>query len=132
MPVDRFAIVACTANAYDDWVAELAGRPEDEFPRINLLRAGIEDVTSWVMRGTTDVGVTSVVPSHPQFRQVHVFSDRLILCASPAFARTVPESIVSHGWNDPGCGSRSGTARAAKHSMHATVVGLRERSRFPA
>ena len=54
---------------------------------------GLEEVAAWVMRGTADVGVTNVLPSHPQFRQVSVFVDRLILCGSPERARQVPDDL---------------------------------------
>ncbi|MCS0497679.1 LysR family transcriptional regulator [Ancylobacter sp. MQZ15Z-1] len=94
-PADPFAIVACTGNAYDHWMAGIACAAGA--PQVNLVRAGLDEVTAWVMRGSADVGLTSVMPSHPQFRQVRVFADRLILCAHPLRAREVPEAI---GWRE--------------------------------
>jgi DNA-binding transcriptional LysR family regulator len=46
------------------------------------------------MRGTADVGVPNVMPSHPQFRQVGVFADRLILCGCPELTRQVPDDVT--------------------------------------
>jgi DNA-binding transcriptional LysR family regulator len=62
---------------------------------VDLVRGTVEEVAAWVMRGTADFGVTNVMPSHPQFRQVGVFVDRMILCGSPERARQVPDDL---GW----------------------------------
>src|SRR5690348_56625 len=75
------ALVACTTNAYDFWMPELlARRDAAKGIEIDLVRGTADEVAAWVMRGTADAGITSTMPSHPQFRQVAVFSDRLILC----------------------------------------------------
>jgi DNA-binding transcriptional LysR family regulator len=38
--------------------------------------------------------VTNAMPSHPQFRQVGIFADRLILCGCPERARQVPDDVT--------------------------------------
>ncbi|MGA0533706.1 LysR family transcriptional regulator [Hansschlegelia sp. KR7-227] len=103
-PQDRYPIVACTPNAYDFWMPGLVARMGGgaEMPQVELLRGGADDVTAWVMRGTADVGVTEIVPSHPQFRHLGVFPDRLILAATPAKARSLPpdlswDTLQDHG-----------------------------------
>jgi DNA-binding transcriptional LysR family regulator len=94
-PTGQFSLVACTANAYDFWMPELfthiGATPSIE---VELLRGTVDEVTAWVMRGTADAGVTSAMPSHPQFRQVGVFADRLILCAGPERAREIPRDLT--------------------------------------
>ena len=88
------SLVACTANAYDFWMPELLARVDAAHPvEVDLVRGAVDEVTAWVMRGTADVGVTSALPSHPQFRQVGVFVDRLILCGCPERARQVPDDV---------------------------------------
>lgn len=101
---DRYPIVACTPNAYDQWVPELIARigGEDAMPDVDLLRGSAEEVSAWVMRGTADVGVTEAMPSHPQFRHLGVFADRIILCATPDRAGRIPaaltwEELPQHG-----------------------------------
>lgn len=70
-------------------------------PRVDLLRGSDEEVKAWVMRGTADVGVTEIAPSHPQFRHLGVFADRLVLAGAPAVAEAYGsptwESLVDHG-----------------------------------
>jgi DNA-binding transcriptional LysR family regulator len=78
-------------------MAELAHRAEADFPQIELIKGSIDEVTAWVMRGTADVGITSVMPSHPQFRQIRVFADSLVLCGSHARTRNIPNDV---GWGD--------------------------------
>jgi DNA-binding transcriptional LysR family regulator len=74
---------------------ELFARGDAASPiEVDLVRGTAEEVTAWVMRGTADVGVTNVMPSHPQFRQVGVFADRLILCGAPERARQVPDDVT--------------------------------------
>ncbi len=82
---DPFPVVACTANAYDFWMPELLARIglSGDDGNVDLVRGTVDEVTSWVMRGTADFGITNVVPSHPQFRQIGVFSDRIVLCGRP-------------------------------------------------
>jgi DNA-binding transcriptional LysR family regulator len=93
-PSSRSLLVACTANAYDFWMPEVLARAGATEPiEVELLRGSVDEVAAWVMRGTADAGVTSAMPSHPQFRQVGVFADRLILCASPERARDIPHDI---------------------------------------
>ena len=93
-PAAASALVACTSNAYDFWMPEIFARVAPANPmEVDLVRGTVEEVAAWVMRGTADVGVTSVMPSHPQFRQVGVFVDRLILCGSPERARQVPDDL---------------------------------------
>jgi DNA-binding transcriptional LysR family regulator len=95
-PAAPSSLVACTSNAYDFWMPELFARVATANPmEVNLVRGTVEDVAAWVMRGTADVGVTNVMPSHPQFRQVAIFVDRLILCGSPERARQVADDL---GW----------------------------------
>jgi DNA-binding transcriptional LysR family regulator len=96
-PLDQSAMVACTPNSYNFWMAELASRAGIDQPRMNLVAGDLNQVAAWVMRGTADVGVTSVLPSHPQFRQVRVFEDRLILCAGTERARGLPSNFA---WSD--------------------------------
>lgn len=96
-PVDPAAMVACTLNAYNFWMAELASRVGPDQPRMNLVAGDLNQVTAWVMRGTADVGITSVLPSHPQFRQARVFADRLILCGSSERVKGVPGDL---SWSD--------------------------------
>jgi DNA-binding transcriptional LysR family regulator len=94
-PAAQSSIVACTANAYDFWMPELFARVDAANPmEVDLVRGTVEEVTAWVMRGTADVGVTNAMPSHPQFRQVGVFVDRLILCGSPERALQVPDDVT--------------------------------------
>lgn len=101
---DRFPIVACTPNAYDFWMPGLIARMggDSEMPRVELMRGCADDVTAWVMRGTADAGVTEIVPSHPQFRHLGVFSDRIALMAAPTRAASTPpgiswETLADHG-----------------------------------
>lgn len=82
-PLDQSRIVACTGNAYNFWMAQLASSTGAEQLKLNLVVGDLNEVTAWVMRGTADLGITSVLPSHPQFQVVRVFNDRLILCGSP-------------------------------------------------
>lgn len=94
-PAGQSSLVACTANAYDFWMPELFTRADTaNAVEVDLVRGSSDQVTAWVMRGTADVGVTNVMPSHPQFRQVGVFTDRLILCGRPERARQVPDDIT--------------------------------------
>jgi DNA-binding transcriptional LysR family regulator len=93
-PAAPSSLIACTSNAYDFWMPELFARIAAANPmEVDLVRGTVEEVAAWVMRGTADVGVTNVMPSHPQFRQVAVFVDRLILCGSPERARQVPDDL---------------------------------------
>src|SRR4051812_24609119 len=57
---DQCLVVACTAHAYDFWMPELCARRSGNAAPVDLVRGSAEEVTSWVMRGTADVGVTSV------------------------------------------------------------------------
>jgi DNA-binding transcriptional LysR family regulator len=94
-PAGQSSLVACTANAYDFWMPELFTRVDAaNSVEVDLVRGSIDQVTAWVMRGTADVGVTNVMPSHPQFRQVGVFADRLILCGCPERTRQVPDDVT--------------------------------------
>jgi DNA-binding transcriptional LysR family regulator len=92
---DSYPIVACTPNAYDYWMPELMVRigGKKQMPMVDLIRGGVDDVTAWVMRGTADVGITEVAPSHPQFHHLGIFLDRIILCASPGKVATMPKSV---------------------------------------
>jgi DNA-binding transcriptional LysR family regulator len=93
-PASQSALVACTPNAYDFWMPELlAQRDTANSIEVDLVRGTVDEVTAWVMRGTADAGITSAMPSHPQFRQVAVFSDRLILCARPDRVRQIPDEV---------------------------------------
>lgn len=93
-PVGQSSLVACTANAYDFWMPELLARGDAAHPvQIDLMRGTVDEVTAWVMRGTADVGVTNAMPSHPQFRQVGVFADRMILCGHRERARQIPPDV---------------------------------------
>jgi DNA-binding transcriptional LysR family regulator len=92
---DQCAIVACTPNAYDFWMPELFGRIEaTDGAQVDLVRGSVDEVTSWVMRGTADFGITNVIPSHPQFRQIGVFADRIILCGRPEKAQAIPDGVA--------------------------------------
>ena len=94
-PAGQSSIVACTANAYDFWMPELFARIDAANSlEVDLVRGTVDQVTAWVMRGTADVGVTNAMPSHPQFRQVGIFADRLILCGCPERAQQVPDDIT--------------------------------------
>lgn len=93
-PADRQAVVACTFNAYDFWMTEIVHKANSEIPKMDLVRGKVEEVAAWVMRGTADIGVTNILPTHSQFRQVRVFSDRLILCGSPALVRNLPDHLT--------------------------------------
>ncbi|NPU66218.1 LysR family transcriptional regulator [Bradyrhizobium sp. 83012] len=93
-PVSPSALVACTPSAYDFWMPHLLAR--DNGPGasgVDLVRGSVNEVAAYVMRGTADAGVTSAMPSHPQFRQVAVFADRLVLCAHPERAQHVPADL---------------------------------------
>ncbi|SCW57693.1 LysR family transcriptional regulator [Ancylobacter rudongensis] len=96
-PLDAFAIAACTGHAYDHWMPEMTAAGGEDFPALRLLRAGVDDVTALVMRGSADVGITNVMPSHPQFRLARVFADTLIVCAHPTLARRLPAEA---GWRE--------------------------------
>jgi DNA-binding transcriptional LysR family regulator len=88
-------VVACTPHAYDFWMPELCARAGGGGGApVDLVRGSADEVTSWVMRGTADIGITSVLPSHPQFRQVGVFADRLILCGNPEKAREIADGVA--------------------------------------
>jgi len=92
---DQCVVVACTPHAYDFWMPELCARiGAGDAAQVDLVRGSTDEVTSWVMRGTADVGVTGTLPSHPQFRQIAVFADRLILCASPEKAQDMPAAFA--------------------------------------
>jgi DNA-binding transcriptional LysR family regulator len=92
---DQCSIVACTPNAYDFWMPELFARIEAaDGAQVDLVRGSVDEVTSWVMRGTADFGITNVIPSHPQFRQIGVFADRIILCGRPEKAQTIPDGLA--------------------------------------
>jgi DNA-binding transcriptional LysR family regulator len=94
-PAGQSSLMACTANAYDFWMPELVARADaTNTMEVDLVRGTVDEVTAWVMRGTADVGVTSAMPSHPQFRQVGVFIDRLILCGCPERARQVADDVT--------------------------------------
>ena len=93
-PAGQSSLVASTANAYDFWMPQLLARADAAHAvEVDLVRGTADEVTAWVMRGTADVGVTSAMPSHPQFRQVGVFIDRLVLCGRPERARQVPDDV---------------------------------------
>ena len=101
---DQCPIVACTANAYDFWMPELFARigVTDDGDHVDPVRGTVDEVTSWVMRGTADFGITNVIPSHPQFRQIGVFADRIILCSRPEKAQRISDSLtwanlIEHG-----------------------------------
>ncbi len=96
-PLDAFAIAACTGHAYDHWMPEMTAAGGEDFPGLRLLRAGVDDVTALVMRGSADVGITNVMPSHPQFRLARVFADTLIVCAHPTLAQRLPADV---GWRE--------------------------------
>lgn len=92
---DHCAIVACTPNAYDFWMPELFARIEAiDGAQVDLVRGSVDEVTSWVMRGTADFGITNVIPSHPQFRQIGVFADRIVLCGRPEKAQAIPDGVA--------------------------------------
>lgn len=92
---DQCAIVACTPNAYDFWMPQLFARIEAmDGAQVDLVRGSVDEVTSWVMRGTADFGITNVIPSHPQFRQIGVFADRIILCGRPEKAQAIPDGLA--------------------------------------
>jgi DNA-binding transcriptional LysR family regulator len=93
-PLDRSTIVACTSNAYNFWLAELVSRDAADQVKMSLIVGDLDEVAAWVMRGTADVGITNVLPSHPQFRQVRVFTDRVILCGSAERANCLPEKFA--------------------------------------
>ena len=94
-PAGQSALIACTANAYDFWMPELFTQIDAvNSLEVDLIRGTADQVTAWVMRGTADVGVTNAMPSHPQFRQVGVFADRLILCGCRERAQQVPDDIT--------------------------------------
>jgi DNA-binding transcriptional LysR family regulator len=94
-PAGQSSLMACTANAYDFWMPELVARAgATNTMEVDLVRGTVDEVTAWVMRGTADVGVTSAMPSHPQFRQVGVFVDRLILCGCPERAPQVADDVT--------------------------------------
>lgn len=96
-PVDSFAIAAATFHAYDHWMPEVAASGHGDVPGIRLVRADVDEVTALVMRGSADVGITNVMPSHPQFRATRIFADSLIVCAHPTLARRLPADL---GWRD--------------------------------
>src|ERR1700730_5814711 len=55
---DPGLIVACTPNAYDFWMPELFARlGAANDAQADLLRGNVDEVASWVMRGTVDIGV---------------------------------------------------------------------------
>jgi DNA-binding transcriptional LysR family regulator len=102
-PDERRPIVACSRNAYDYWMPGLIARMggQKDMPNIDLIWGTCEEVTSWVMRGTADAGVTESVPGHPQLRYLGIFGDQLILCATTARAQALPPSP---SWKDlPDC-----------------------------
>ncbi|TAL76456.1 MAG: LysR family transcriptional regulator [Beijerinckiaceae bacterium] len=88
---DRYSIVACTPNAYDFWMPKVLSRISEasELPRIELVRGRDEEIKAWVMRGTAEVGITEIEPSHPQFHHFRVFSDRFVLAGTPSIAAAV-------------------------------------------
>lgn len=96
-PLDAFANAACTGHANDHWMPEMATAAGASFPGLRLQRAGVDDVTALVMRGSADVGITNVLPSHPRFRLARVFADTLIVCAHPSLAGRLPADV---GWRE--------------------------------
>lgn len=92
-PVRRKWLIACTPTAYDFWMPELVtGHRPSAATELELVRGAVDEVPAWVMRGTADFGVTSAMASHPQFNQVLVLSDRIILCGRQDRAREVAEN----------------------------------------
>jgi len=93
-PLSQSALVACTANAYDFWMPQMLARQNGPGVHgVDLIRASVNEVAAYVMRGTADAGVTSAMPSHPQFRQVAVFADRLVVCSHPDRAKQLPDDL---------------------------------------
>jgi DNA-binding transcriptional LysR family regulator len=65
-------------------------------PRValHMHQGSPHQIARMLIEGTADVGVTNAMPSHPQFRQVGIFADRLILCGCPERARQVPDDVT--------------------------------------
>src|SRR3954465_4906872 len=94
-PTGQASLVACTANAYDFWMPELLPQITRVPPlAIDLVRGSIDEVAAWIMRGTVDVGVTSAMPSHPQFRQIGIFTERMIVCSSWERREQIPDDVT--------------------------------------
>jgi DNA-binding transcriptional LysR family regulator len=94
-PTGQASLVACTANAYDFWMPELLPQIDMVPPlAIDLVRGSIDEIAAWIMRGTVDVGVTSAMPSHPQFRQIGIFTERMIVCSSWERREQIPDDVT--------------------------------------
>ncbi|WP_116136995.1 LysR family transcriptional regulator [Trinickia diaoshuihuensis] len=79
----RRLLIACSRNAYDHWmpavIANLQSRKD--LPQIDITAGSSNDITSWVMRGTVDFGLTEATPGHSSMRYWAVFDDCLRLYA---------------------------------------------------
>lgn len=92
----RRSIIACTHNAYDNWMPKILAQMSDTV-KFELIQGSAEDVTSWVMRGTADIGIGEGHPGHQQFKYWEVFSDSIILCCSTGSAARLPTPF---GWTE--------------------------------
>jgi DNA-binding transcriptional LysR family regulator len=96
---DVRAVIACSRNAYDQWVPLILSRMllEGSTHGFEVVQGSSEDVTAWVMRGTADIGISESPPGHPQFQYLEVFSDAFVLCATAQCAATLR---APHDWSD--------------------------------
>lgn len=85
----RHLIVACSRNVYDHWMPPIVASflSRGDLPQIELAVGAARDITSWVMRGTVDFGLTEAPPGHSPLRYWEVFEDRLRLFAGPDLVR---------------------------------------------
>jgi DNA-binding transcriptional LysR family regulator len=90
----RRLLVACSRNAYDNWMPHILSLASCSLPRqeFELVVGKTAEVAAWVMRGTVDIGISEGAPGHPQFRYWEVFTDTIVLCGTPARASTASRS----------------------------------------
>lgn len=79
----RRLLIACSRNAYDHWMPAIIAnlQPRKDLPQIDITAGSSNDITSWVMRGTVDFGLTEATPGHSSMRYWKVFDDCLRLYA---------------------------------------------------
>lgn len=90
---NKCLVVACTPNAYDFWMPGLVAQAGGKVPAVDLICGGASEIVAWVMRGTADFGISEIAPTHPELRHVGIFSDKIILCATPARSRSLPPDV---------------------------------------
>lgn len=91
---NRRAVIACTRNAYDNWMPRMLMQMSDA-QALELVEGNADDVAAWVMRGSADIGISEGKPGHQQLRYWEFFSDALVVCCGSKYSSRLPASF---GW----------------------------------